>query len=90
MLVIGLVKNCGRGRVALRPRHQNPDRVNIETMRDLATPLAPTFPGREVRKANRATKKAIRQKGRAEMKEAKAEMKGQRKQGRYVKKTYGK
>ena len=76
--------------MALRPRHQNPDRVNIETMRDLATPLAPTFPGREVRKANRATKKAIRQKGRAEMKDAKSEMKGQRKQGRYVKKTYGK
>lgn len=76
--------------MALRLRHQNPDRVNIETMRDLATPLAPTFPGREVRKANRATKKAIRQKGRAEMKDAKSEMKGQRKQGRYVKKTYGK
>ena len=52
--------------------------------------LVPLFPGKEVRKANRATKKAIRQKGRAEMKDAKAEMKGQRKQGRYVKKTYGK
>ena len=29
-------------------------------------------------------------KWRDEMKDAKAEMKGQRKQGRYVKKTYGK
>lgn len=59
-------------------------------MRDLATPLAPTFPGREVRKLNRATKKEIRKKFRADMKDVKSEIKGQRKQGRYVKKTYGK
>jgi hypothetical protein len=59
-------------------------------MRDLATPLAPTFPGKEVRKLNRAAKKEVRQKFRSEMKGVKAEIKGQRKQGRYVKKTYGK